>query len=45
MSQLFIPKDVNEAKNLSKLCKAKKVRRICRGIYTDDLRTAIPEIK
>lgn len=44
MAKLLIAKNTNEAKNLSKLCGAKKIRRLYRGIYIDDLRTPIAEI-
>jgi len=44
MNKLLIAKDANEAKKLSRLSGQKKIRRIYRGIYTDNLRDPIENI-
>jgi uncharacterized protein (UPF0297 family) len=44
MSKLLFAKDTNEAKRLSNLYRQKKLRRIYRGIYTDDLESPIEGI-
>lgn len=41
MSKLLFARDTNQAKYFSKLYQQKKLRRIYRGIYTDDLRNPI----
>ena len=42
--KLFFVKTINQAKNCSRLYREKKMRRIYRGIYTDDLQTPIMDI-
>lgn len=44
MSKLLLAKNTNQAKSLSRLCRAQKLRRIYQGIYTDNLQTPITEI-
>jgi len=44
MSKILLVQNSNQAKQLSRLCKQKKVRRVYRGIYTDDLQAPIEEI-
>ncbi|MCX7121424.1 MAG: Fic family protein [Gammaproteobacteria bacterium] len=44
MANLLFAKDINQAKNFSRLCKERKIRRIYRGIYTDDLRMTIVDV-
>jgi hypothetical protein len=44
MSKLLIAKDSNQAKQLSKRCKAGEVRRIYRGIYTEDVRLPLKKL-
>ncbi len=44
MNPILLAKDSNQAKYLSKLYSQKKVRRIYRGIYTEDLQSPIEQI-
>ncbi len=44
MSKLFLANDPNQAKQLSRLSRQKKIRRVYRGIYTDNLQDPIAEI-
>jgi len=44
MSKLLFSKDSNQAKQLSRLYRQKKIRRIYHGIYTDNFKTSIAEI-
>ncbi len=44
MDRILLAKDSNQAKQLSRLYHQKKVRRIYRGIYTDNLKDSIAEI-
>lgn len=44
VSRLLIAKDMNQAKRLSKLYRQKKLRRIYKGIYTDNQKNPLEEI-
>ena len=44
MSKLIFSKDQNQAKKLSRLCQQKQIRRICRGVYTDNLTDPLADI-
>jgi len=44
MYELVFAKDTNQAKRLSRLCKQNKMRRVYKGVYTDDLEGPIEEI-
>ncbi len=41
---LYIAKNTNQAKQLSKRYKDKQLRKLCRGIYSDDLKSSIEEL-
>jgi Fic family protein len=44
MNLLRFAKDADQAKQLSRLYRQKKIRRVYRGVYTDDLQTPIARI-
>ncbi len=44
MASLILVENTSQAKKLSRLSRAKKIRRVCRGIYTSDLKTPIADI-
>jgi Fic family protein len=44
MNQLLIAENANQAKQLSRRCAQKKIRRIYRGIYTEDQQAPIADI-
>lgn len=44
MSKILVAKDANQAKELSRLYREKKIRRIHQGIYTDNLKDAISDV-